>query len=181
MDRSRTALLRITASLASLLLSACGSEKAGSGNRQAAEPQAAGPAQATTEVAEAADPAPSADGNAGDPDLPAAAGPCFVQDGKMLDNQPLRAVGTEPFWAARIEGRCITYSHPDDQQGTRVWTRFDGSARQGIWAGALAGKPFRLATRPQPGCSDGMSDNRYPIAVSLSVAGEQRSGCAHPL
>ena len=95
---------------------------------------------------------------------------------------PLRAVGTEPFWGARIEGRCVTYSHPDDQAGTRVWTRYaPGPAGGGTWSGALGGRRFVLATRPAPGCSDGMSDRRYPIAVELLVGGERRSGCAEPL
>jgi uncharacterized membrane protein len=93
----------------------------------------------------------------------------------------LRAVGTEPFWGARVEGRCVTYSHPDDQQGTRIWTKFSGSAASGTWTGAIGGKPFVLSTRPEQGCSDGMSDRRYPLAVALTVMGEQRTGCAEPL
>ena len=48
---------------------------------------------------------------------------CLMQDGERLSVAPLRGVGTEPFWAVQIEGRCVTYSHPDDQRGTRVWTR----------------------------------------------------------
>jgi uncharacterized membrane protein len=104
----------------------------------------------------------------------------MTQDGQRLAVAPLRAVGTEPFWGARIEGRCVTYSHPDDQQGTRVWTRYAARGTDGAatWTGALGGKPFVLTTRPQPGCSDGMSDRRYPLAVELTVAGEQRRGCA---
>ena len=105
---------------------------------------------------------------------------CLIQDGKRLPAMRLRGIGTEPFWAAQIEGRCVTYSHPEDQSGTRVWTNFSGSAERGTWAGALNGQPFTLKTRPQPGCSDGMSDNRYPIAVALTVNGEQRQGCAEP-
>jgi uncharacterized membrane protein len=112
---------------------------------------------------------------------PAAPGACLTQDGKPVPAIRLRAVGTEPFWAAQIDGRCVTYSHPEDQQGTRVWTRFSGTASNGNWTGALKDSPFVLRTRPVPGCSDGMSDNRYPIAVTLTVGGEQRSGCAHPL
>ena len=105
--------------------------------------------------------------------------PCLVQDGERLSVAPLRAVGTEPFWGARIEGRCVTYSHLEDQQGTRVWTKYTPrSGGGGTWRGALYGKSFVLTTRPQPGCSDGMSDNRYPIAVELTVGGEQRRGCA---
>jgi uncharacterized membrane protein len=112
----------------------------------------------------------------------AAASPCLVQDGQPLRVAPVRAVGTEPFWGARIEGRCVIYSHPDDQDGTRIWTRYSaGPDGAGIWAGALGGRRFELRTRAQPGCSDGMSDRRYPIAVDLIVAGERRSGCAEPL
>ncbi len=106
---------------------------------------------------------------------------CRVQDGRQVAANRLRAIGTEPFWGARIDGRCVTYSHPDDQAGTRVWTRFSGSADTGVWTGALRGKPFVLRTRPEAGCSDGMSDRRYPIVVSLTVGGEQRQGCAEPL
>ena len=111
--------------------------------------------------------------------VPAAA--CLTQDGEPVPANRLRAIGTEPFWGARIEGRCVTYSHPDDQSGTRVWTRFAGTPSKGSWTGALGGAPFVLRTRPQAGCSDGMSDNRYPIAVTLTVGGEQRTGCAQPL
>ena len=105
---------------------------------------------------------------------------CLMQDGKKLAAMRLRAIGTEPFWGARIEGRCVTYSTPEDQDGTRIWTRFSGSAEHGIWSGALDGRQFELRTTRQPGCSDGMSDNRYPIAVILRVRGETRRGCAEP-
>lgn len=115
------------------------------------------------------------------PPRPRPAGACLSQDGKPVPDNRLRAIGTEPFWGARIEGRCVTYSHPEDQRGTRVWTSFSGTASRGSWSGALGGSPFVLRTRAQAGCSDGMSDIRYPIAVTLTVGGEQRSGCAEPL
>jgi uncharacterized membrane protein len=110
----------------------------------------------------------------------AQASPCLIQNGKRLAVAPLRAVGTEPFWGAKIEGRCVTYSHPDDQPGTRVWTRFAANGPGGSWTGALGGRPFVLRTSVQAGCSDGMSDRRYPLAVKLTVGGELRSGCAEP-
>lgn len=112
---------------------------------------------------------------------PPAAGACRTQDGRTIPPNMLRAIGTEPFWGARIEGRCIVYSHPDDQAGTRVWTRFEGSRDAGTWTGFYGGARFVLRTRPQAGCSDGMSDRRYPLAVSLLVSGEERSGCAERL
>jgi len=110
----------------------------------------------------------------------AAVSACLVQNGKRIADNSIRAIGTEPFWGARIVGRCVTYSTPEDQAGTRVWTRFEGAAEKGRWAGALDGRPFVMETEPQPGCSDGMSDNRYPIAVKLTVRGEERTGCAEP-
>jgi uncharacterized membrane protein len=104
---------------------------------------------------------------------------CLMQGDTLLANPPLRAVGNEPFWGARIEGRCVTYSHIDNQQGTRVWTRYTpGAGGGGTWTGALEGHPFVLTARPQAGCSDGMSDERYPFAVELLVGGEERRGCA---
>lgn len=112
---------------------------------------------------------------------PASTAACLTQDGKQLAATRLRAIGTEPFWGARIEGRCVTYSTPEDQSGTRVWTKFSGNADAGTWSGALEGRQFELRTREAPGCSDGMSDNRYPIAVTLRVRGETRTGCAKPL
>lgn len=111
----------------------------------------------------------------------AAAGPCLMQGKDRLQIAPLRAIGTEPFWGARIEGRCVTYSHPEDQKGTRVWTRYTPDPRGGgTWVGELGGRRFELKTRTQPGCSDGMSDKVYPIAVELAVQGERRTGCAVP-
>ena len=111
----------------------------------------------------------------------ASTSPCLVQDGERLRISPLRAVGTEPFWGARIEGRCVTYSHPEDQKGTRIWTRHSSGPDGGIWTGSLGGRPFRLVTRAEKDCSDGMSDKRYPFAVELVVGGERRTGCAEPL
>ena len=43
------------------------------------------------------------------------------------------------------------------------------------------GKKFEMRVRPEAGCSDGMSDKRYPIAVELTVMGEKRKGCADAL
>jgi len=106
---------------------------------------------------------------------------CLMQGRERLSVTPHRAVGTEPFWAARIEGRCVNYSHPDDQDGTRVWTRYAVGPDGDTWSGTLGGQRFVLRTRVEPGCSDGMSDKRYTLAVELMVHGERRRGCAEPI
>jgi uncharacterized membrane protein len=115
------------------------------------------------------------------PAAPQTAGACRSQDGKPVPANRLKAVGTEPFWAARIDGRCVTYLHPENQAGTRIWAQFSGSASSGVWTGFYENQRFTLRTRPAPGCSDGMSDRRYPIEVSLTIGTDKRTGCAEPL
>ncbi len=168
----------VPANLAALLSGAVSA----SYGAQVSGPHAAPPAGSARDFAAACAGGRSSEGDepAAPTPTPATGSPCLNQEGEPVPVNAIRAVGTEPFWGARVEGRCVTYSHPEDQAGTRVWTKFSGSASAGSWTGTLNGKPFVMTTRPQAGCSDGMSDKVYPIAVSLSVGGEQRSGCAEP-
>jgi uncharacterized membrane protein len=105
---------------------------------------------------------------------------CLMQDGQRMNITPVKAIGTEPFWGARIQGRCVTYSTPEHQAGTRIWTRFNPGPDGGVWIGTFQDKPFKLITRLKPDCSDGMSDRVYPQEVALTVGGEERRGCAAP-
>ena len=130
------------------------------------------------------EPAESTDSEDADPIANEAAGAkvsaCLMQDGEQLNITPVKAIGTEPFWGARIEGRCVTYSTPEDQTGTRIWARFNPGPDGGVWIGTFQGEPFKLITRLKPDCSDGMSDRVYPQEVMLTVGGEERRGCAAP-
>ena len=72
---------------------------------------------------------------------------CSVQNGKSIRVPPRRAVGTEPFWAARIDGRCVIYSHPEDPNGVRVWTRYAKTPTGETWSGTLDGQLFELRVR----------------------------------
>lgn len=111
---------------------------------------------------------------------PATGSACSTQGGEHLRVTPRRAAGTEPFWAARIEGRCVVYSHLEDQDGARIWTRYSKGSDAETWAGTLGKKRFELRIRERANCSDGMSDKRYPLEVELMVHGELRHGCAEP-
>ncbi|MCT2559837.1 hypothetical protein N0B51_12705 [Tsuneonella sp. YG55] len=92
-------------------------------------------------------------------------------------NETVRFTGTEPFWGGQVVGTALTYSTPEDPDGTDiVVTRFAG--RGGLsWSGTYDGARFVLAVTPGE-CSDGMSDRTYPFVATLEVKGEQRSGCA---
>lgn len=106
------------------------------------------------------------------------ANPCFVQEGKRLEIATKLARGTEPFWSARIDGRCVIYATPENMRGIRVWTHYHAGENSQVWSGSLDGRLFELVLQAQPGCSDGMSDERYRIAAHLLINGERRSGCA---
>ena len=164
-----------------ILVTSCGSRSA---DNPATPPPNSTAAEAggveTSNVAEhALVPAPSSpnDGKTAETDSP-----CLVQGTKALSVPPIRATGTEPFWSAQVQGRCVTYSTPENQDGVRVWTQYSAQPSNGRrWLGRLNGKTFEMRVRPEAGCSDGMSNMAYPFAVDLSVDGELRKGCARPL
>ena len=159
-----------------LLLAACGQRNAAESNSVPANEvgqanRVSAPIAEGNAVAEAVAPVGA---------KPSSASPCRLQDGKEIAPNRLKAVGTEPFWSADVDGRCVTYSTPENQQGIRIWARFTGTRETGEWSGSIGKDRFILATRPEAGCSDGMSDRTYPIAVTLKIGGDERRGCAGP-
>lgn len=97
-------------------------------------------------------------------------------DGVHAD-ETVQFTGTEPFWGGKVSGSTITYSTPENPDGSAIpVARFAG--RGGVsWSGTWQDKPFRLAVT-EGACSDGMSDRTYPFVATLEVLGEQRQGCA---
>ena len=89
------------------------------------------------------------------------------------------ALGTEPFWAAKVDGERLIYITPEDQAGQAipVTRRTDGAFVE--LKGTLAGQ--RLALTIFAGrCSDGMSDTVYPFAVRRRLGDDEQRGCAKP-
>ena len=89
----------------------------------------------------------------------------------------VNAIGTEPFWRLRVERGTLTYTTPEDLDGTATQVeRFAG--RGGLsFSGTLGGQQLDLAITPGE-CSDGMSDRTYPFHATLALGTDQRSGCA---
>lgn len=89
------------------------------------------------------------------------------------------ALGTEPFWAARVDGDRLTYLTPEDQAGRTVAvTRI---SRGGLveLEGMLSGARLTLSVS-EGRCSDGMSDTVYPFSVRRRVGDDEQRGCARP-
>lgn len=91
--------------------------------------------------------------------------------------ETVRFTGTEPFWGGQVSGGTLTYSTPENVEGTMISVeRFAGNNGLG-YSGTLAGRTFDMTVTPGE-CSDGMSDRTYPFTVTLRIGEEQRSGCA---
>ena len=165
--RSFTALTII------LVVTACTGQKEGDGTSVSGNKLNQ---PSTSEAKEVSPPAQPTDVPSND-----AANACSTQDGAVLKIASIKGLGTEPFWSVRTDGRCVTYSTPEDQTGTRVWTKAVVGGAETTWTGALRGKPFVLSVKPKPDCSDGMSDKTYSMEAELRVDGELRHGCAESL
>jgi uncharacterized membrane protein len=126
-------------------------------------PAEPGPAVLTVETQEAK-PAPPA-------------GPIVL--GGVELSQPLRALGTEPFWGVEIKADELVYSGVDRPEmkmanpGPRLQ---DGNAV--IAARDTAGQAFTVTLRATE-CSDGMSDRVYPLEAEILYKGETLKGCAN--
>ena len=91
-------------------------------------------------------------------------------------NETLHFVGTEPFWSGTAKGDTLAYATPSKPEGTRITVRrFAGRNGLGL-SGMLEDKSFDMTVTPA-GCSDGMSDRRFPFTVTLRIGDEVREGC----
>ncbi|KRA79384.1 hypothetical protein ASD76_17575 [Altererythrobacter sp. Root672] len=95
----------------------------------------------------------------------------------IAENEVLRFSGTEPFWGGQVRGSALTYTTPDNPDGTTITVnRFAG--RGGLsFSGVLDHADLEMTVTPM-NCSDGMSDRVYPFAVMLKIGDETRNGCA---
>lgn len=87
------------------------------------------------------------------------------------------ALGTEPFWAAKVAGGRLTYMTPEDQAGQTIAVEREDGAELVELSGTLAGKPLALTITKGP-CSDGMSDVVYRWSVERRLGDDVQRGCA---
>ena len=86
--------------------------------------------------------------------------------------------GTEPFWNGVIQGGVLTWTTPEDLDGTQAeLRRFAGNGGLG-WSGELGGERIDIAVGPGP-CSDGMSDREYPFNAAVRLGDMSLTGCAY--
>jgi len=99
------------------------------------------------------------------------------------ESETIHLLGTEPFWSMQIEHGMLTYTTPENMDGSNAAvTRFAGNGGLGF-SGTLDGKLLQIAVTPGD-CSDAMSDRTYPFVATVTLGDEMLTGCgyssAHP-
>lgn len=92
--------------------------------------------------------------------------------------QPIRALGTEPFWGVDVDGATLVYSGVDRAEQT---ARTDGPEIMGttaVWRGRTDRDQAMEVTLIATECSDGMSDRIYPLTAVVTLGDETLNGCA---
>lgn len=93
---------------------------------------------------------------------------------------PLICTGTEPFWSVRFENELATYSTPEGEEpATEITARRPSRNSTIVWSLAFGENGSnRAVIQRDPLCSDGMSDNTYPLSIALTRPdGQFLSGC----
>lgn len=92
--------------------------------------------------------------------------------------EPLRALGTEPFWALDVDIGGLRFITPDDTSGIR-FAPIEPTvvADTVVWSGQTDGMAIEVRVWTEK-CSDGMSDREYPYASQVGIGGIRYHGCA---
>lgn len=101
-----------------------------------------------------------------------------VMLGSVDLNQPLRAIGTEPFWAVEITPATLTYSGVDRPEQTLPSPGPDVQGTTAVYVVETEGEPSMTVTLMTTDCSDGMSDRIYPLTAMVEIGDETLNGCA---
>lgn len=93
-------------------------------------------------------------------------------------DQPLRVLGTEPFWAVEITPSGLTYSGVDrpEQKAANPGPILQGTVA--TWTTETEAGNKLSVTVMSTDCSDGMSDRTYPLTAKVEIGGESLTGCA---
>ena len=92
-------------------------------------------------------------------------------------SQPLRALGTEPFWSVEITKDAMVYTgvDRDEQRAGNPQPVVQGTTA--VYTAATDDGTAMVVTLIATECSDGMSDRTYPFTATLLSGNGQRQGC----
>lgn len=117
--------------------------------------------------------------NANEPapaEAPAPAPPALLAGVDL--NQPVRAIGTEPFWGVEISPETLAYTAIDHPGVTATNPGPTIQGTTAVYAAAGADGTALVVTLIATECSDGMSDRIYPLTARVELGSQTLNGCA---
>lgn len=93
-------------------------------------------------------------------------------------SQPLRALGTEPFWGLDVTPQGLNWSGVDE---TPLTAANPGPGMMGavaVWRTRTGDGQTLVLTLMATECSDGMSDRIYPLTAKVELGDRTFQGCA---
>ncbi|MBL0969177.1 MAG: hypothetical protein IBJ02_08700 [Brevundimonas sp.] len=104
-----------------------------------------------------------------------------VELGGVNLNEPVRLLGTEPFWGITLSGNELVYSGVDrpEQRAHLPAPTLQGTVAT-YETTTANGSPISIMLAATE-CSDGMSDRTYPLTARVKIGAEELSGCAASL
>jgi uncharacterized membrane protein len=91
--------------------------------------------------------------------------------------QPIRALGTEPFWSVDLNGSEMTYTAPEPPELRAPQPAPVMQGTIAIYESAVQSQAFKV-TLTATECSDGMSDRTYPLSAIVRIGDRTLTGCA---
>ncbi|MFC5344251.1 COG3650 family protein [Brevundimonas staleyi] len=92
--------------------------------------------------------------------------------------QPVRAIGTEPFWGVEITPEHLAYTAVDHPGLTATNPGPTIQGTTAVYAAAGADGTTLVVTLIATECSDGMSDRIYPLTARVELGSQKLNGCA---
>lgn len=110
------------------------------------------------------------------PEAAEPAAPAAVLAGVDL-TEPVRALGTEPFWSVEMTGSEMIYTGVDRPERRAAQPSPVVQGTMAAFEAATPEGPLSV-TLTATECSDGMSDRTYPLTAIVKVGEETLTGCA---
>lgn len=105
------------------------------------------------------------------------AAPAAVLGGVDL-TQPLRAIGTEPFWNVELTADRLAYASPEGEEATASRPDMVLQGTVASFEGVTDKGTTLSLTLTATECSDGMSDRTYPLTAIVKLGDKTLTGCA---
>ncbi|ADK99490.1 COG3650 family protein [Brevundimonas subvibrioides] len=95
--------------------------------------------------------------------------------------QPLRVLGTEPFWAIDVAHETLVLTRPGVADVTAPTSDPVVTGTTAVYSGTTNTGQTLVMTLIATECSDGMSDRIYPLTAKVELGEETLNGCGNTI